>query len=52
MADSSIRKETAFGPTAFYKAVKPLEDLGLVELAEEGKKGSLARQANIYKRLI
>ena len=51
MADTSIRKETPFGPPVFYKAVKLLEDLGLIELAEKGKRGSLARQANIYKRL-
>jgi len=52
MSDSVIRKETPFGPTAFYKAVKLLEDLGLIELTEEGKRGSLIRQANIYKRLV
>jgi len=52
MSDSVIRKETPFGPTAFYKAVKLLEDLGLIEHTEEGQRGSLIRQANIYKRLV
>ena len=51
MSDTTIRKETPFGPDAFNKAVSLLIKLKLIKRTEKGKQGSVIRQANIYKRL-
>ena len=52
MSETTIKEVTPYGPVKFMSAMAILIDLKLMELTEKGKRGSVARQANIYKRLV
>lgn len=52
LPQAKLAKELGVGKGKGLSAIKLLEKLGLVEVLEKGKRGTVTPKATIYRRLI